>query len=100
MLNVNLVQGSALNNKDALDYVFNSGDTLDPNVSITSIAKSIPEATSLVSLLGLRVIGTSSLLTRKAIQVSFLLTMGICQESSASALSFIGEMLQNTTALH
>ncbi|MEA5627971.1 alpha/beta hydrolase [Nostoc sp. UHCC 0251] len=59
------LQGAALNNKDALDYVFNSGDTLDPNVSVTSIAKSIPEPTSVVSLLGLGVIGTSSLLTRK-----------------------------------
>ncbi|YAF99270.1 MAG: alpha/beta hydrolase family protein (plasmid) [Nodularia sp. CChRGM 3473] len=59
------LRGTALNDQGAFDYVFNSGDALDPNVNVVSIAQSIPETTSVVSLLGLGVIGASSLLIRK-----------------------------------
>ncbi|MHC5861324.1 alpha/beta hydrolase family protein [Nostoc sp.] len=59
------LRGTALNDKGAFDYVFNSGDALDPNVSVESVTKPIPEYTSVVSLLGLGVIGASSLLTRR-----------------------------------
>ncbi len=59
------LRGTALNDKGAFDYVFNSGDALDPNVTVESVAKPIPEPTSVMSLLGLGVIGASSLLTRK-----------------------------------
>lgn len=58
------LRGTALNDKGAFDYVFNSGDALDPNVSVESMTKPIPEPTSIVSLLGLGVISTISLLRR------------------------------------
>lgn len=59
------LRGTALNDKGAFDYVFNTGDALDANVSVESVAKPIPEYTSVVSLLGLGVMGASSLLTRQ-----------------------------------
>ena len=59
------LRGTALNDKNALDYVFNTGDALDQNVSVESVVKPIPEYTSVVSLLGLGVIGASSLNRKK-----------------------------------
>ncbi|WP_414756176.1 alpha/beta hydrolase family protein [Anabaena sp. CCY 9910] len=59
------LRGTVLNDKGAFDYVFNSGDALDPNVNVESVTKPIPEYTSVVSLLGLGVIGASSLLRQK-----------------------------------
>ncbi|MEH1810778.1 alpha/beta hydrolase family protein [Nostoc sp.] len=59
------LRGTALNDKNALDYVFNTGDALDQKVSVESVVKPIPEYTSVVSLLGLGVIGASSLNRKK-----------------------------------
>lgn len=57
------LRGTVLKDEEAFDYVFNSGDALDPNVRV--VAKSVPEPTSGVSILGLGVIGVASLLTRQ-----------------------------------
>lgn len=59
------LRGTVLNDKGAFDYVFNTGDALDQNVSVESVAKPIPEYTSVVSLLGLGLMGASSLLTHQ-----------------------------------
>ncbi len=59
------LRGTALNDKNALDYVFNTGDALDQNVSVESVVKPIPEYTSVISLLALGVIGASSLNRQK-----------------------------------
>lgn len=60
------LRGTVLNDQDALDYVFKTGDAWDENVSVESVAKPIPEYTSVFSLLGgLGVIGASSLLKNK-----------------------------------
>ncbi len=59
------LRGTALNDQDALDYVFNTGDALDDNVNVQSIGKPIPEYTSVVSLLALAAIGVSSLNRQK-----------------------------------
>ncbi|WP_179076201.1 chlorophyllase [Nostoc sp. C057] len=59
------LRGTALNDKNSLDYVFNTDDTLDQKVSVESVVKPIPEYTSVVSLLVLGVIGASSLNRKK-----------------------------------
>ncbi|MBN3927757.1 chlorophyllase [Nostoc sp. NMS4] len=59
------LRGTALNDFQAFDYVFNTGDALDGNITVQSVAKPIPEYTSLVSLLGLGLVGASSLLRCK-----------------------------------
>lgn len=47
------LRGTILNDNNALDSVFNTGDSLDQNVNVESVAKPIPEYTSIISLLGL-----------------------------------------------
>ncbi len=52
------LRGTVLNDTEALNYVFNTGDALDKNVSVKSLAKPIPEPASIMSLLGLGTVGT------------------------------------------
>lgn len=59
------LRGTVLNDKEALDYVFNTEDTLDKNVSVVYEAKSVPEPTSTISLLGLGAIGAGAWWQRK-----------------------------------
>jgi alpha/beta superfamily hydrolase len=59
------LRGTVLEDQGAFDYVFKSGDALDPNVNVTSVAKSVPEPSCVVSLLGLGAVGISLLLTRQ-----------------------------------
>jgi dienelactone hydrolase len=59
------LRGTALNDQDALDYVFKTGDAIDENVNVQSVGKSIPEYTSVISFLALGVIGASSLNRQK-----------------------------------
>jgi hypothetical protein len=59
------LRGTVLNDQNAVDYVFNTGDALDQNVNVQSVRKPIPEYTSVVSLLGLGLIGASSLCRQK-----------------------------------
>ncbi|KAB8332791.1 alpha/beta hydrolase [Scytonema tolypothrichoides VB-61278] len=60
-----LLRGTVLNDTGAFNYVFNTGDVLDKNVSIVRVAKSVPEPTSIMGFLGLGVIGINSVLWRK-----------------------------------
>ncbi|MBD2449000.1 PEP-CTERM sorting domain-containing protein [Nostoc sp. FACHB-152] len=59
------LRGTVLKDEGAFDYVFNSGDALDSNVNVTSVAKSVPEPSSVLCLLGLGAVGTSLRLTRQ-----------------------------------
>ncbi len=59
------LRGTVLNDEEALNYVFNTGDTLDKNISVVYEAKPVPEPTSAISLLGLGAIGTGAWLRRK-----------------------------------
>lgn len=51
------LRGTVLNDSEAFNYVFNTGDALNQNVSVVSVAKPVPESTSIVSLLALGAIG-------------------------------------------
>ncbi|HLO83549.1 MAG TPA: hypothetical protein VK203_00870 [Nostocaceae cyanobacterium] len=46
------LQGYALNNQGALEYINNSGDALDENVTVISKTKPVPEASSIFGLFG------------------------------------------------
>ncbi|MDZ8186229.1 MAG: chlorophyllase [Nostoc sp. ChiSLP02] len=59
------LRGTVLNDKNAFDYVFNTADALDKNVSVQKVVKPIPEYTSVVSFVGLAIVGASSLLRQK-----------------------------------
>lgn len=59
------LRGTVLNDTGALDYVFNTGETLDENVSVVGEAKPVPESASAISLLGLGAIGAGAWLQRK-----------------------------------
>jgi dienelactone hydrolase len=52
------LRGTVLNDTEALNYVFNTGDALDGNVTVKSLAKPIPEPASILGLLGLGAVGT------------------------------------------
>ena len=43
------LRASALDDKDAIDYIYSKGDNLDKNVSVTSPATPVPESTSELS---------------------------------------------------
>lgn len=45
------LRASLLDDADALDYIYSSGDALDENVSVTREAATVPEPTSFVGLL-------------------------------------------------
>lgn len=53
------LRASVLNDKGAFDYIYSTGDTLDPKVTVISQTKPIPESSSALSLL---VLGASSIL--------------------------------------
>ncbi len=53
------LRASVLNDKGAFDYIYSTGDTLDPKVTVISQTKPIPESSS---TLGLLVLGASSIL--------------------------------------
>lgn len=59
------LRGTALNDQDALDYVFKTGDAMDEKVNVQSVVKPIPEYTSVVSFLALGAIGVISLNRQK-----------------------------------
>jgi len=59
------LRGTVLNDTQAFDYVFNTGDALSENVSVVREAKPVPEPSFVVSLLGLGTMGLGSLLLRK-----------------------------------
>ena len=59
------LRGTVLNDTEALDYVFNTGDTLDKNINVVYEAKPVPEPTSAISVLGLGAIGIGAWLRRK-----------------------------------
>lgn len=44
------LRASVLDDPDAFDYVYRAGDALDPNVSVTSQATPVPEASSTIGL--------------------------------------------------
>lgn len=62
------LRGTVLNDTQAFDYVFNTGDALSENVSVVREAKPVPEPSFVVSLLGLGTMGLGSLLLRKWIK--------------------------------
>ncbi len=51
------LRASVLGDKGAFDYVYHTGDALDPNVTVVSQTKPIPESDSVFGLLGLGVYG-------------------------------------------
>ena len=51
------LRASVLNDKGAFDYIYSTGDSLDPKVTVISQTKPIPESSS---TLGLLVLGASS----------------------------------------
>ena len=53
------LRASVLNDKGAFDYIYSTGDALDPKVTVISQTKPIPESSS---TLGLLVLGASSIL--------------------------------------
>lgn len=55
------LRGTVLNDTEAFDYVFNTGDALNKNVSVVSVAQPVPEPDSGVSWLVLGAIGASLL---------------------------------------
>jgi dienelactone hydrolase len=55
------LRASVLNDKGAFNYIYSTGDALDPNVRVISQTKPIPESSS---TLGLLVLGASSILLR------------------------------------
>lgn len=59
------LRGTVLDDAEAFDYVFDTGDMLDKNVKVTSEPKPVPESTSAVGLLGLGVVGAGAWLQRK-----------------------------------
>ncbi|MBD2057637.1 chlorophyllase [Oculatella sp. FACHB-28] len=58
------LRASLLNDADALDYIYNTGDALDENVSVTSEAATVPEPTSFPGILAFCIIGVAWKLRR------------------------------------
>lgn len=59
------LRASILNDKDAFDYVYSTGDKIDANVSVISQAKPIPEPSLTVGLVALSTWGTVSSLKKR-----------------------------------
>lgn len=53
------LRASLLNDADALDYIYNRGDALDKNVSVTSQVATVPEPASFVGILAFGILGTA-----------------------------------------
>lgn len=51
------LRASIFNEPDAFDYIYNTGASLDPNVTVISETRSVPEPISFVSLLTLSILG-------------------------------------------
>jgi dienelactone hydrolase len=56
------LRASILNDRDAYNYVYFTGDATDPNVTVTSVAKPIPEPSTGIGLL---ILGTGFAFTQK-----------------------------------
>lgn len=56
------LRASILDDKDAFNYVYSTGDTTDPNVTVVSVAKPVPEP---ANELGLVVLGVGGAVTLK-----------------------------------
>lgn len=55
------LRGTVLNDTEAFDYVLNTGDALNKNVNVVSVAQPVPEPDSGVGWLVLGAIGASLL---------------------------------------
>ncbi|BAZ36596.1 hypothetical protein NIES4101_25150 (plasmid) [Calothrix sp. NIES-4101] len=55
------LRASILNDRDAFNYVYSTGDNIDPNVTVMSVAKPIPEPATLTGLLMLGITGAVTL---------------------------------------
>ncbi|MBW4490732.1 MAG: chlorophyllase [Trichocoleus desertorum ATA4-8-CV12] len=59
-----ILRASLLNDVEALDYVYNRGDVLDENVSVTSEVATVSEPASFVGILAFGLLGTAWKLKR------------------------------------
>lgn len=59
------LRASVLNDKDAFDYVYSTGDTIDANVSAIGQAKPVPELSLTLGLVALSTWGTVSRLKKR-----------------------------------
>jgi Chlorophyllase len=55
------LRASILNDRDAFSYVYSTGDASDPNVTVMSVAKPIPEPSTVLSLVVLGISGAVTL---------------------------------------
>jgi hypothetical protein len=51
------LRASILNDRDAFNYIYSTGDNIDPNVTVMSVAKPIPEPATFTGLLMLGITG-------------------------------------------
>lgn len=59
------LRASLLDDADALDYIYNTGDTLDENVTVTSETATVSEPTSFTGILAFGIVGIAWKLRRK-----------------------------------
>ena len=58
------LRAHVLNDAEALNYLYNTGDALDENVSVISQTQSVPEPSSVLGVLAFGAFGASSMLKR------------------------------------